>query len=339
MKSRSLSIASPGVIEIVEQEIPRLGPDDLLVNIRVGGVCRGDVEVFRGDPSVPTPYVGGHESAGTVLEVGSAVTGFHVGDNVALLGDGRFTQFSVAPAAKAALLAPGIADWSDLVIEPVACAANGVDVARVTFDDVVGVVGCGYMGQLVIRILQNTPFRDLVAFDVNDEALATARRSGATHATRVDRPADVLDRELDDLIVRRPMPTAYVLPGLENGPFDVVFETSGTAQGLRTASRLVRVGGMVVMFGHQRGAVEIDGTQWHLKGIHVVNASPMSAVDFHDVFRRTASMIAAGRIDLSGLISHTGTLDEAQDVYDASGRPGYVKGSILFDAAGAVVAA
>lgn len=333
MKSRSVSIASPGVIEIAEQEVPELGADELLVNIRVGGICRGDVEVFRGDPSVSTPYIGGHESAGTVLKVGSAVTRFRVGDNVALLGDGRFTQFSVASEHKAALLPPEIEDWRDWVIEPVACAANGVDVADVEFDDVVGVVGAGYMGQLVIRVLRSTPFRDLIAFDVNDAALDLATRSGATATFRVDRPADELDAELETALYRRPMPNAYVLPGVENGPFDVVFETSGTLQGLRTASRLVRVGGMLVMFGHQRGHVEIDGTQWHLKGIRIVNAAPMSADDFHDILRRTAAMVSAGRIDLTGLVSHSGSLDDAQDIYDASGKPGYVKGSILFDEA------
>ncbi|MEO7148312.1 MAG: alcohol dehydrogenase catalytic domain-containing protein [Terrimesophilobacter sp.] len=332
MKSRSLSIASPGVIDVVEQEVPRLGPDDLLVNVRVGGVCRGDVEAFRGDESVPTPYIGGHESAGTVLEVGSTVTRFRAGDNVALLGDGRFTQYSVANQREAALLPDDISDWRDWVIEPVACAANGVDVAGVSFDDVVGVVGAGYMGQLVIRVLRSTPFRELIAFDVNDAALAAAERSGATRTYRVDQPEEELDRELESVIFRRPMPASYVLPGLENGPFDVVFETSGTAQGLRTASRLVRVGGMLVMFGHQRGLVEINGTQWHLKGIRVVNGAPMSAVDFHDILNRTAAMISAQRIDLRNLVSHSGSLDDGQIVYDASGKPGYVKGSILFDA-------
>jgi len=331
MKSRSLCIASPGVIEIVDQDVPELGADELLVNIRVGGVCRGDVEVFRGDESVPTPYVGGHESAGTVLEVGSAVTRFQPGDNVALLGDGRFTQLSVAKESKAALLPAGITDWQDWVIEPVACAADGVDVAGVGFDDVVGVVGAGYMGQLVIRVLKTTPFRDLVAFDVNDAALSAAVRSGATATYRVDRPADELDKELEQALFRRPMPNSYVLPGLQNGPFDIVFETSGTVQGLHTASRLVRVGGMLVMFGHQRGMVQIDGTEWHLKGIRVVNAAPMSAEDFHGILHRTTAMISAGRIDLTDLVSHTGSLDEAQAVYDASGKPGYVKGSVLFE--------
>jgi L-iditol 2-dehydrogenase len=333
MKSPSLCIAAPGRIEVIEQDVPALAADEMLVNIRVGGICRGDVEVFRGDPSVPTPYIGGHESSGTVLEVGPAVTRFKPGDNVALLGDGRFSQLSVAKEAQAALLPQSIDKWNSWVIEPVACAANGVDVAGVGFDDVVGVVGAGYMGQLVIRVLRHTLFRDLVALDVNDAALEAALHSGATATYRADQPAEDLDHLLDEVIFRRPMPNAYVLPGLENGPFDVVFETSGTIQGLRTASRLVRVGGMIVMFGHQRGTVEIDGTQWHLKGVRVVNAAPMSAVDFHDVLHRTAAMVAHGRIDLADLVSHSGALADAQAIYDASGAPGYVKGSILFDEA------
>lgn len=333
MRTQALSISAPGLVEVIEQDIPALGAHEMLVSIRVGGICRGDVEVFRGDPSVPTPYVGGHESAGTVLRTGEAVTRFVEGDNVALLGDGRFTRYTVASEDQAALLPPDIADWRDWVIEPVACAANGVDVAHIGFDDVVGVVGAGYMGQLVIRILGSTPLRQLIALDVNDSALEASIRSGATAALRADRSTAELDLVLESAIFRRPMPNSYVLPGIENGPFDVVFETSGTAQGLHTASRLVRIGGTLVMFGHQRGTVEIDGTQWHLKGIRAVNAAPMSAADFHDVFRRTAAMIGADRIDLSGLVSHAGSLDEAQSVFDASGAGDYVKGAILFDAA------
>jgi threonine dehydrogenase-like Zn-dependent dehydrogenase len=126
------------------------------------------------------------------------------------------------------------------------------------------------------------------------------------------------------------MPNSFALPGVQNGPLDVVYETSGTAAGLDLATQLVRVGGTVVMFGHQRGAVTIDGTQWHLKGLRVLNASPMIAEDFHQIFYRTAALMSAGRLSLDGLVTHVADAIEAISVLTASSDGDYIKGAITF---------
>ena len=327
MLTPALCFAGPRRTDVREIDVPPLGSHDLLVDIKVGGLCRGDVEVFRGDPAVPFPYFGGHEGAGTVRAIGPEVTRFSVGDNVALLGDGRFRQQAVAAEHQAAKLPARIEDWANWIVEPLACCVNGVDVAGIRADDVVGVVGCGFMGLGILRVLGITPVRQTVALDIRDERLVQAGVSGATHTFRSDR-TDVA-AAVGAVVERRPMPSAYVLPGLPNGPMDVVFETSGTTAGLELAVSLARVGGTVVMFGHQRGSVAINGTTWHMKGLRVLNASPMIADDFHAVFYRTAALMAHGRLSLSGLITHTGTLSDASAVLGQAGEPDYVKGAIL----------
>jgi threonine dehydrogenase-like Zn-dependent dehydrogenase len=333
MRSRALRIVRAGEVDVVDVEVPRIGPGQLLVEVRVGGICRGDIEVYRGDPDTALPYLGGHESSGIVREIGPTVTDFAVGDNVTMLGDGRFSEYTVADAEKSALLPATIADWRNWVVEPAACAVNGVEVAGVRFDDVVGVVGCGYMGQLVIRALALTPLRQLPAFDIQPAALERALASGATSTHLSASGPEEIAAEVDAIVRRRPMPNAYVLPGLENGPLDIAFETSGTAAGLRLASRLVRVGGTVVMFGHQRGELTVDGSQWHSKGTRVLNASPMSAPYFHDTLRRTAQLVTAGRLRLDGLVSHSAPLDQAARVYEGATDPAYVKGAVTFGGA------
>ena len=327
MRTKALCMVSPGQAEARDRDLPEMSDYDLLVRIRVCGVCRGDVEAFRGDESVPLPYFGGHEGAGTVDAVGSAVTRFKPGDNVALLGDGRFSQLSIAAEHQAALLPADIQDWSQWVVEPLACCVNGVDVADVRPDDVVGVIGCGFMGQGVLRALALTPARQLIGMDVRDDRLATAVESGATHTLRSDADIAAVYAAVDELVVRRPMPNSYVLPGLENGPLDIAFETSGTKPGLALAASLLRVGGTLVMFGHQRGPVTIDGTQWHLKGLRVLNASPMIAEDFHQIFYRTAALMQSGRLNLSGLITHRSDL--GGEVLAQSTEPDYIKGVVL----------
>lgn len=330
MKTNALCVVEPGVTEIRSKELPDLGDLDLLVQVRVGGFCRSDVDIFRGELSVPLPFYGGHEGSGTVVATGAEVTRFQPGENVAMLGDGRFSELTICAERQAAKLPQRIDDWSTWVVEPMACCVNGVEVADVRADDLVGVVGCGFMGLAILRVLSLTPARELVGLDVRDARLDDARQSGATHVFHADDDS-VLNR-IEACAERRSMPDSVAIPGVQNGPLDVVFETSGTESGLRLACQLVRVGGTVVMFGHQHGQVTIDGTQWHLKGLRVLNASPMIAEDFHQVFYRTAALMSSGRLSLDGLISHVCDPAEFGNVLAASPDVNYLKGVVTFPA-------
>ncbi len=64
------------------------GPFDVIVKVRGAGVCRTDLHIIEGQwqtkSGVALPYTIGHENAGTVTEIGSAVTNVAVGDSVIL---------------------------------------------------------------------------------------------------------------------------------------------------------------------------------------------------------------------------------------------------------------
>lgn len=76
------AVDSPFVFEDVVLEDPR--PDELLVRIVATGLCHTDLAVQHGDIPAAFPLVLGHEGSGVVERVGSAVTGFAVGDHVGL---------------------------------------------------------------------------------------------------------------------------------------------------------------------------------------------------------------------------------------------------------------
>src|SRR3954452_2351448 len=61
-----------------------LQPTDVLVRVHAAGLCHTDLEVIDGSLRYPMPIVLGHEAAGVVEEVGSAVTGVRKGDHVIL---------------------------------------------------------------------------------------------------------------------------------------------------------------------------------------------------------------------------------------------------------------
>ena len=74
------AIDAPLTIE--EVSVPATGPSDVLVRIVASGLCHSDLEIMQGQLRAPLPIVLGHEGAGIVEDVGSAVTQVHVGDHV-----------------------------------------------------------------------------------------------------------------------------------------------------------------------------------------------------------------------------------------------------------------
>ena len=72
---------------VVVEELPRPtpGPEDVVVAVRSCGICGSDLHWYHGEMMVPQSCPG-HEIAGEVADVGSAVTTLRAGDRVALEG-------------------------------------------------------------------------------------------------------------------------------------------------------------------------------------------------------------------------------------------------------------
>jgi threonine dehydrogenase-like Zn-dependent dehydrogenase len=82
---KSVIVPSPGIVEFAEVPMPRMSEYDALVEIEACGICNTtDIKLIYGDMfwAPPFPILLGHESVGRVIEVGSKVTKFSVGDRV-----------------------------------------------------------------------------------------------------------------------------------------------------------------------------------------------------------------------------------------------------------------
>lgn len=70
--------------EVEEVELDPPGPGEVMVRLTASGLCHSDEHLVTGDLPIPLPVVGGHEGAGTVVEVGAGVDDLDVGDPVVL---------------------------------------------------------------------------------------------------------------------------------------------------------------------------------------------------------------------------------------------------------------
>ncbi len=82
--------AEPG-IWMEEVPVPEIGPNDVLIKVKKTAICGTDVHIYNWDQwaqkTVPVPMVTGHEFVGTVADVGSAVSEYHIGQRVS--GEGH----------------------------------------------------------------------------------------------------------------------------------------------------------------------------------------------------------------------------------------------------------
>lgn len=172
----------PGM-RLVQQEVPRPGPGEVLVAVRVCGVCRTDLHVVEGDlPQHRSPVVPGHEVVGTVSALGDGVERFAVGDRIGIAwlrrtcgecrwcrtgaenlcprshytgwdADGGYAEYAVVPAAYAYDIPDGLTDEQ---AAPLLCAGiigyRALQRAQVPPGGRLGIYGFGASAHITAQV-------------------------------------------------------------------------------------------------------------------------------------------------------------------------------------------
>ena len=86
MSLAAVAFDTTSPLRVVEVHVPDVREHDVLVRFMASGLCHTDVSIANGSLPVPLPIIPGHEGAGIVEQVGSAVTSVRSGDHVALSG-------------------------------------------------------------------------------------------------------------------------------------------------------------------------------------------------------------------------------------------------------------
>jgi putative PIG3 family NAD(P)H quinone oxidoreductase len=111
---RAVVVSEPGgveALEVVDVEVPRPGPGEVLVRVTAAGVNRADLMQRRGfyDPPPGATSVLGLEASGDVVELGEGVTELTVGEHVvALLAGGGYAEYVAVSAGQVAVAPRGV---------------------------------------------------------------------------------------------------------------------------------------------------------------------------------------------------------------------------------------
>ncbi len=146
-------LTAPREFQFEEQQLPALLPDEVLVQVAACGVCTSELDMWEGRAgSHMYPRYPGHEVSGILADVGKDVQGLAPGERVAVWAPGKgFAEYVVV---KSKYCFPAGDLPLDLALaEPLACAVNTVELANVSLSDDVVIIGAGFMGNLVQKLV------------------------------------------------------------------------------------------------------------------------------------------------------------------------------------------
>jgi len=308
----------PGEVALRRVARPEPGPRQVRIRVEGSGVCASNLAVWQGMPWFEYPLAPGapgHEAWGVVDAVGSEVGSISPGQRVAALSGNAYAEFDVAEESAVVPL-PSALDGRYFPGEPLGCAINIFRRSRIEPGHTVAIVGAGFLGTLLTRLVVNAGAR-VLAISRRPVALEFARSFGASETIAMDDHWKIIEQ------VRE----------LTEGVFcDVVIEAVGKQWPLDLAAELTRERGTLVIAGyHQDGPRQVSMQLWNWRGLDVINAHERDPAIYIDGIREAVRAVASGVIDPGPLLTHTYGLDRlAQALNDTRDRPdGFLKAIVI----------
>jgi threonine 3-dehydrogenase len=316
---------------------PEHGINDVVIRVRKTGICGTDLHIHAWDAwaqrTIPVPMVVGHEFVGEVVDVGSNVADFRVGDLVSGEGHvvcgrcrncmagrrhlcahtsgvgvnraGAFAELIVLPMTNIWHHWPGIDEDVASIFDPFGNAVHTALTFPVLGEDVL-ITGAGPIGCMAAAVVRHAGARHVVVSDPNGYRRDLALRLGATVAI------DPTRRDLGD--VQREL-------GMTEG-FDVALEMSGAPSALTGILANMAHGGRIAMLGIPAREMSIDWTpvifdMLTIKGIY--------GREMYETWYQMSVMLTSD-LDIAPVITHRFSWRDHEEAFAvaASGESGKV---------------
>jgi L-iditol 2-dehydrogenase len=310
-------------------------PEPGQVRLRVGsvGVCGSDLHMYEtgriGQVVIQTPLVLGHEFGGTVLEAGDgAIDGtgqpLAAGARVAVdpavpchrcrqceeghpnlcphhyfygvwPDDGALRGEMTVEARNCFPVPDTLSDAAVALLETLGVAVHSVDLGKIRVGDGVGVIGCGPVGLLLVRLARLAGAAPILVWDKHPWRVAKALALGAD----------------DGWLVSPDGVPAGPPAGSRTPDLDVVFEAAWADSSVQHAADVVRPGGRLVLVGIPGDdRLTLSHGTARRKGLTIRMARRMK-----HTYPRAIALATSGRVDLDDLVSHRYALDRTPEAY------------------------
>lgn len=333
--------------------LDRPGPGEVLVRLAYSGVCHSDLHVLRGEWTMPTPLVLGHEGSGIVEEVGPAVNGLSVGDHVILSwtpscrrcrycvsGRPQLCEVAAAtayrcvlPSGRSPLHYSGSPAYPFLAVGSFAGAAVVSESAAIAIRDDMpldkaALIGCGVVTGVgaAINTARVHPGSQVVVIGCGGVGLAIvqgARLAGARRIVAIDVHDEALGRARHlgashtvNSSSTDPGTVVARVTGSDGGP-DYVFEAIGNVKTIELAYELTGRGGTTVVVGQVAEGEMIRIDPYRLsEDEKVLRGSNYGSSRASIDFPLMVDLYMTGALDLDSLVSKIRPLREVNEAFE-----------------------
>ncbi len=326
MKNRTAFLVADKTFEIKDTEMPVVGGDDLLVEVKHVGVCGSDLAFFQdvtlhGTHRASYPVVLGHESAGVVVGMGENVKGFAVGDKVSvepgvpcmkcdycmqglynLCDDmdfmacypwhrGALQKYIAHPAMMCFKMPDNVSTLEGALIEPLAVGMYAATKGEAVPGKTALILGSGCIGLMTLMACKARGASTIYVADLFDNRLAKAKELGAT---------EVINSGQVDLVER-------IMALTDGRGADLVFETAGNVKTAELTQKLVKKGGRIVMVGNIHGTTGLDFVPLSEREIEIV-----TIFRYRNLYPMLVETVAAGGINVKQICTDVYAFEDVQ---------------------------
>lgn len=303
---------------------PDYKPNEVLIRVKACGICGSDVHGFDGSSGRRNPpLIMGHEASGVIVEAGSAVKNYKVGDRVTFdstvydlddwytlkgkynLSDSRmvlgvspkeykrhgaFAEYVVVPEHILYHLPDSVTFEQAAMVESVAVAAHAIDLTPINLRDTALVVGTGMIGLFLVQLLKLSNAGTIIAIDIDDQKLVLAKKFGADHTFNSATDSNIHES---------------ILALTHNRGADVAFEVVGVSETIKMAIENVRKAATVTLVGNISPKVEIP-----LQAVVTREVRLQGSCAIAGEYGIVLELIEKGLVDVDSLLSATAPLED-----------------------------
>src|SRR5215469_6459835 len=264
--------AAPGA-DVRQMPLPKYGPDDVLVKVKVASVCGTDLHIYNWDQwaqhRIHPPLIPGHEFCGNVIARGKNVTSVKEGDfvsaemhvacgkcyqcrtgeahicqHVKIIGvdsNGAFAEYVTISESNIWKIDPAIPPDYASVLDPLGNAVHTVLAGEIAAKTV-AVIGCGPIGLFSIAVARAVGASQVFALEVNEHRQKLAEKMKADY----------------DLNPVKDNVYEQVMDATGGTGVDVILEMSGHPDAIRLGFKILRLGGRASLLGIPSKPVEFN---------------------------------------------------------------------------------
>lgn len=306
---------APKTSRIVEQPIPEVGDNDVLIKVVLCGVCGSELHRWQyGDSSYPQYF--GHEAVGCVIRTGKNVTKFKEGDRVTGLFEYAFAEYAKVDQARVVKIPDSVEDVEALG-EPISCIVSGVRRVNVDLSKIIAIIGVGFMGLMTLQLMRLRGAGKIIAIDNREDMLEVANKFGA-----------------DEVYKPEEVPEEYKLYDM-NGTtgVDIVIECTGNEQALNMAIEMLKNHAILSIVGFHQGEnrkVNFEMLNW--KAGDMINAHERRKDEQIKCMEIGMKLLENKQLDIKSMVTHRYSLEEVDKAFgDFTNKiPGFDKSIIEF---------